>query len=64
MGKKPRLGRPSLPAGKLRSQRIAVFLRPAEHQKLREIAEVQGVEVGQAAREILERALSRRGEKR
>ena len=53
-------GRPPLPAGAARSERIVAFLRPADLRTLERIAADQGVPIGQAAREILERALRRR----
>jgi hypothetical protein len=54
-------GRPPLPRDEVRSKRIVAFLRAADLRMLERIAAERCVPVGQAAREILERALRRRG---
>ena len=54
------MGRPKMPKGEARTERVVAHLRKADFEKLRSRAEVRGVEVGQLVREILERALARR----
>ena len=58
-GKRNLGGRPPLPAGEVRSARVVAFLRPDDHATLERIARERGVDLGAAAREILERELAR-----
>jgi len=53
-------GRPALPQGEARSERVVAFLRPADMATLRRFAAKREIEIGAAARELLERALARR----
>lgn len=60
MGKRKDLGgRPPLPAGQARSERVTAFLRPDALATLQRIAAARGVPVGVVAREMLERAVRR-----
>lgn len=54
------MGRPRLPEGEARTERVVAFLRPADLATLERIAAERGVRVGEVARELLERALARR----
>lgn len=61
MNRKKNLGgRPALPPGEALSERVVAFLRPADMATLQRIAAERGIPTGQAARELLERALARR----
>jgi hypothetical protein len=54
------VGRPRLPEGEARTERVVAFLRPDDLATLERIASERGVNVGLVARELLERALARR----
>ena len=56
------MGRPKLAPGEAHSERVVVHLRSEDLAKLARWAQVQGVRIGELAREILERALRRRNE--
>ena len=57
---KRRLGRPKLPEGELKSERIVVHVSKGDLATLVKEASARDVSVGQVAREILERSLRRR----
>ena len=54
------VGRPKLPNSEARSERIVAHLRRKDFEALERWARERGLQAGQLAREILERALRRR----
>jgi hypothetical protein len=54
------VGRPRLPETEARKQRVVAHLRREDFATLERWARARGVQVGQLAREILERALRRK----
>ena len=55
------MGRPPLAEDEKRSERVMVHLTIAEHDELERRAASRGVRIGEIAREILARALRRKG---
>lgn len=55
--KHPHFGRPPLPAGRARSERIVSFVTPAEMHALKEQADADGISVSAMVHKILSATL-------
>ncbi len=58
--RKAKMGRPTVPPGELRRNRILVTLTDAEFKMLQKLAEEKGAALGTAVHDVLVRALKRR----